>query len=149
MTWAGFGANGTTEIVFCEGRINSKYYQNMLQTYLLPIGPVIGGENYVFMQDNASVHKSKSTMEWLAKADIKVMEWPSRSPDLNPIENLWGILVRKVYKDGRQFSSISELKSAILDAWDDLGPETFQKLVQSMPNRVFEVIRANGGQTHY
>ena len=42
--------------------------------------------------------------------EMTVMEWPARSSDLNPIQNLWGVLVRRVYRDFRKFSDINELK---------------------------------------
>jgi transposase len=77
------------------------------------------------------------------------MKWPSKSPDLNPIENLWGILVRRVYKNGRQYNSVSELKAAIRNEWSKIGLETLRNLINSVPNRVFEVIFKKGGHTKY
>jgi len=89
MIWAAaFGSRGKTEIVFCIGTQNSSKYQEMLSVSLVPFGPVIGGRNWLFQQDNASIHSSKPTKEWLQVNGINVMEWPSRSPCLNPIENL-------------------------------------------------------------
>ena len=77
------------------------------------------------------------------------MDWPSRSPDLNPIENLWGILVRAVYADGRQFSTVAELKDAIRAAWAAIKPEVLKKLIESMKNRMFDLICAKGGIINY
>ncbi|KAG3095181.1 hypothetical protein PI125_g16317 [Phytophthora idaei] len=41
------------------------------------------------------------------------MEWPAKSPDLNPIENMWGVLARAVYANGRQFETRGSLISTI------------------------------------
>ena len=53
-------------------------------------------------------------MTWFQQQGINVLLWPSRSPDLNPIENVWGILVRDVYADNRQYQTVEELKTAIM-----------------------------------
>ena len=69
------------------------------------------------------------------------MEWPTCSPDPNPIENLWGILSRKVYENGKQFESTFDLKTRIREAWNEISIETIQYLVTSMSSRIFEVIK--------
>jgi hypothetical protein len=56
-------------------------------------------------------------------------------------------LVRSVYANGRQFEDVGSLKQAILEAWEEIPRETLQKLVDSMKDRLFEVIRKNGGAT--
>ena len=76
---------------------------------------------------------------------IRLLDHPVCSPDLNPIENLWGLIVAKVYEGGRQYSAISELKNAIWDAWEKIASVQLQKLVDSKPSRIFKVIKANGG----
>ncbi|ETV75814.1 hypothetical protein H257_10180 [Aphanomyces astaci] len=67
---------------------------------------------------HASIHPSAETKAFLAEQNVPLLSWPSLSPDLNPIENVWGYLVRKVYANGRQFSTVTELKSEILRPWD-------------------------------
>ena len=66
------------------------------------------------------------------------MEWLACSPDLNPIENLWGILSRKVYENGKQFEYTLDLKTCIREAWNELSIGTIQNLVTSMSSRIFE-----------
>ena len=84
MTWAGFGYNVRTEIVFLDGNVNSEKYQELLQTNLLSVARQIGGRNWMFQQDNAPCHCLKSTVEWFQKKKMRVLDWPSLSPDLNP-----------------------------------------------------------------
>ena len=81
-----------------------------------------------FQQDNTAIHNASITKKYLLekKKKKKKKEKKKRpldhltcSPDLNPMENLWGLIVVKVYEGGRQYSAISELKNAIIDAWEN------------------------------
>lgn len=144
MTWAAFGWNGKTEMVFVDGRMDSNKYQQLLQTNLLPAARAIGGRNWIFQQDNAPCHASSSTKEWFHEKNIRVLNWPALSPDLNPIENLWGILTRRVYRNGRQFQSLDDLRKSITEEWNLLSNAELQNLISSMPDRVYKVINGNG-----
>ena len=144
MVWGAFSFNGTTDIAFLEGKQTSIDYVEVLNSHLLPIAETLGGPNYVYQQDNAPIHTSKLTKKWFADNNVNVMVWPARSPDLNPVENLWGILVRSVYASGRQFSNVLELRKEIERSWFDIKPDCLQSLVQSMPGRIFAVINKNG-----
>lgn len=75
------------------------------------------------------------------------MTWPTCSPDL--MENLWGILFTAVDGNNKQYSNIKELEKAVRQDWQKMDVITLQKLFFSMKNRVFEVIRHNGGNTKY
>ena len=72
--------------------------------------------HYVFQHENGSIHTAKATRKWQTDQNIKRMDWPSLSSDLNPIERLWSVLSQKVYANGRQFkhedSSLKHLKVA-------------------------------------
>ena len=149
MVWAGISSNGTTDIAFLSSKMNSEDYQNVLEIYLLPVFHEICGINGIFQQDNAPIHTSTSTKNWLSANGIRTMKWPARSPDLNPIENIWGTLARKVYRNGRQFNSKSELQQAITSEWASIDPEEIQKLISSMKDRLIEVITKKGAETSY
>ena len=69
------------------------------------------------------------------------------SPDLNPIENLWQILKRKL--KGNRFQSMDKLWEAIQIAWNDIHIDTLITLVDSLPKRINAVIRTRGGPTKY
>ncbi len=75
------------------------------------------------------------------------MDWPSISPDLNPIEYLWGILKRKV--EERKVSNIHQLHDVVMEEWKRTPVATCEALVNSMPKRVKAVLENNGGHTKY
>ncbi len=74
------------------------------------------------------------TTALLLKVKVKVMEWPSMSPDLNPIEHMWGILKRKVEK--HHVSNIQQLCDVIMEEWKRMPATTCAALVNSMPRRI-------------
>ncbi|CAD6198517.1 unnamed protein product [Caenorhabditis auriculariae] len=67
----------------------------------------------------------------------------------NWLENLWSVLVRRVYANAKQYTTVNDLKRAIRAEWDGLDKSLLQSLVGSMPNRIFEVAQKQGGITHY
>ncbi len=99
----------------------------------------------LFQHDNDPKHTSKATVGFLKKNRVKVIQWPSMSPDLNPIEHLWGILKRQV--EHHSPSSIQSLKEVILEEWKKIDLAKCRQLVHSMPRRLGAVIKNHGG--HY
>ena len=65
------------------------------------------------------------------------------------MKNVWGILVRRLYAENRQFETVQDLRVAVQEAWNHVAGETREKLVESMPNRIFELISRKGGVTYY
>ena len=105
--------------------------------------------SWTFMQDVAPCHRSHLVKDWLHDHSIRLLEWPAYSPDLNPIENLWVVLVRRFYANMRQFDDEESLTECILEAWDDIGRETLDKLVRSMTKRCVNVVQAKGKKIDY
>lgn len=149
MVWAGFSAVGKTEIAFLNGRQNSECYIKTRHEYLLPFIAANHDEGYIYQQDNASIYTSKRTKDWMDGVNLALMDWPALSPDSNPMENLWAMMVREIYKDFKVYDNVSELKLAIKAAWDKLSSEALKKLVDSMPTRCFLVAMKNGSTIRY
>jgi transposase len=103
----------------------------------------IFGPNWIFQQDNASIHTLGFTKNWFEANNDQVIEWASKSPDLNPIENLWRILVCFVYSNGRQFNSIPELRAKFVRSWDSITELQLKSLADSMNKRIIEVLKKN------
>lgn len=152
MVWGAFSQRGKLQLKFVTNRMKSIDYQEVLRDHLLPF--IVEGEE--FAQDNAPIHVSRTgprlqygTINWLVDHNIAVLPWPPHSPDLNPIENIWGIIVRRIYANNRQYSNVIELKTAITQAWDEINRQTIDNLILSMDNRIFQLINRNGGHTDY
>lgn len=148
MVWSSFGIQGVSEINFIEGRLNAEGYVKIIKANLALMRELTPKE-LIFQQDNASIHTAKLTMKWFKDNKVNVLDWPALSPDLNPIENLWGYLVRAVYADSKVYSNKEELKKAIQLEWSKIEPDTLKALVDSMPDRIFQVINLNGAKTKY
>ena len=101
----------------------------------------------IFMHDNAPAHAFKYTKTYLEHKGIsgsKIMTWPAQSPDLNPIENLWSIIKRRVYPADKQYNSKDELWEAIKSVCAALEPQEIENLTSDMDQRLFDVIQKTG-----
>lgn len=145
MIWGAFVGDTIFDLHIMEGTYDAERYTDMLEERLVPFMQ----QDWIFMQDGASIHRAKHTKQWLKERNIPILEWPANSPDLNPIENLWGILTRAVFANGRQFKTKDELKTEILKQWDLIRAENLDSLVKSMPNRIIDVISRKGSNTEY
>ncbi|KAI7790134.1 Rrp1 protein, partial [Triplophysa rosa] len=99
------------------------------------------------LSDLAPAHSAKATSTWFKDHGIPVLNWPANSPDLNPIENLWGIVKRKM-RYARP-NNAEELKATIRATWALITPEQCHRLIDSMPRRIAAVIQAKGAPTKY
>ncbi len=126
-------AAGVGELHFIDGITNSQMYCSILKEKMLPSLRALG-RCALFQHDNDPKHTSKATVGFLKKNRVKVIQWPSMSPDLNPIEHLWGILKRQV--EHHSPSSIQSLKEVILEEWKKIDLAKCRQLVHSMPRRL-------------
>lgn len=148
MIWGCMSSRGLGKLHFVDGTVNAVKYQEILKNHLMPAKrKLYRNREVIFQQDGASCHTAKSTMQWLKDNKVEVLDWPSSSPDLNPIENLWGLMKKRLRND-RPMSK-SDLKQKLEDVWDKITTEDCQNLINSMHDRVVAVIKAKGDVTRW
>ena len=86
--------------------------------------------------------------QFLHDEGIDTMDWPARSPDLNPIEHIWDILSRSIHRRHVAPQTVQELTDALIQVWEEIPQENICRLIRCMPRRCREVIQARGGHTH-
>lgn len=145
QVWGAFAADGTRVLHTIQGNVNADGYVHILTQHLLGLN--LPQRRMIFMHDNATPHTSRRTVRFLDENNIQLLPWPPQSPDLNPIENLWGYLKGKL--ENLQIHSTVELLAAAHREWAAIPVEVLEQLVQSMPHRMAAVVASGGGSTKY
>ena len=147
MFWGCFSSLGVGNLIVVEGIMDSYKYVDILRNNLCDSAKKIGLNEYKFQQDNDPKHTSKYTCDYTTKNNLNMIEWPSQSPDLNPIENLWAYIKKKL--EGKNFSNKTDLILYVKSLWDKTPVSVCENLVSSMDERILQVLRANGGYSDY
>lgn len=149
MVWGGIWYNGRTELVIQPppGVTAIRYIDEVLRPHILPVGRRIG-RNFVFMHDNARPHTAIITRQFLREHRITVLPHPPMSPDLNPIEHIWDLMGRRLRDLERPPTNLHELSELLVRIWNEIPQREIQACI-NMEERLQEVIRQRGGNTHY
>lgn len=147
--WACMSYNGIGIFEIYGGRLNQWVYIEILGNNLLPSIDLLQepGIRPIIQQDNAPCHTAHSVQEWFAEQEIDRLPWPPNSPYLNCIENLWSWLDAAISKESPR--NLDELKAAVVKCLNNVPQHVYRDLVDSMPNRINECLRNNGGITRY
>ncbi|GFV83295.1 transposable element Tcb2 transposase [Trichonephila clavipes] len=150
MVWAGIMINGRTRLhVVANGTMTGQRYidEVLLPHVRLFRGAV--GDKFVFMDDNATCHRTLAVQDCIDSEGIQRLLWPARSPDLNPIENVWDALGRQVAGRNYPPTNINTLIRALTEEWDKLPQQLLDNVVQSMVRRVECCITLHDGHIPY
>jgi transposase len=150
MVWGGITFEDRTNLVVVNrGSMTAvRYRDDIIAPVVKPFG-AIHRPGFVFMHDNARPHIANVVRQELVAANINVLEWPPRSPDLNPIEHLWDNLDRKIRALENPPRTLHELSIRLQEVWTAIHQEEVAALIQSMPSRIADCIKARGGHTRY
>ncbi|GFV09673.1 transposable element Tc3 transposase [Trichonephila clavipes] len=133
LVWGGIMLGSRTDLhIFDAGSVNGTRYCNEI---LLPYVRLFRGAmglQFLFMDDNAPFHRTVAAEKLLESEDIERMDWPARSPDLNPIEHVWDFLGRRLVARTLPPVTIRELRLALQDEWAAMPQQLIDTLILSM-----------------
>ena len=149
MVWGCISLRGRTELVILPppAMTSIRYVNDVLQPHILPLKRQLR-QNFVFMQDNARPHTANITQQFFQRHDIALLNHPSNSPDLNPIEHVWDEMKRRLRRREEQPRNLNELGEVLRQIWHEIPMNFIQRCI-NMQQRLQAVIDQRGGNTHY
>jgi transposase len=146
LAWGGFCKKGKTDLFCFRETMTAEVYVDILEKNIADV-KILMGKKWRFQQDNDPKHTSRLAKSYLEVNMPEVLDWPSCSPDLNPIENIWSLVKRNVEK--RMPRNLTELEAFLKEEWNLIPNNILNDLVMSMRNRCEKVIRNNGDFIDY
>jgi transposase len=142
MVWGAIGYNYKSRLFIITGTVNAEKYQNMLAEFFTNCDAAFGRGGWVLVQDGAPAHTAQKTINYVCSKCRLMPSWPPNSPDLNPIEALWGAVKRNI--DWTNLKTLEQAIAAVTAAWNEIPQDKVNDLVGSFANRVQMVDDADG-----
>ena len=146
--WAGISKRGATPIVIFTGILTSTRYCDILQDGLLPFVAKVFPDGHRFQQDNDPKHASNYTKAYLEEHSVNWWKTSAESPDLNPIENVWGSMkyfLRHQYKP----TNTESLQEGIKKFWESMTPEVCRRYINHLHKVIPKVVEVDGAASGY
>ena len=148
--WGCFSSNGFGKLYLFREDLNADSTITIYEQALLPSIKVCFPQpslSWFLLEDNDPKHRAKKCAQWKGEKEISVLPWPSYSPDLNPIENVWGLMKLKLAS--KNPLTIRGFESEISKIWKSFNLEYASNLVSSMERRITCCITTHGDYTGY
>ena len=146
--WSCFSTAGVGTLVFIDGNIIGSMYGDILEKSLFESVKKLNlGNKWIFQHDNHQQHRSYVVAHRLVQNGVEHLIWPSFSPDINPIEQMWDELKRQMKNE--QPKNEKDSKETLLRVWHTIGKDAMKKSVDAIPNRLNEVIRMKAYPTRH
>lgn len=145
MVWLMVLPNNLLSFSIINGTFRSSDYVKHLKEKVLPIIMLNFGKNFIFQQDNASVHRSKQVLSFLKASNVNTILWPAKSPDINITEDVWKMISSVVY-DGPPFTNKQNLVNTITNAINQINSEqreTIKSLYTSILSRLCKILKTS------
>lgn len=124
-----------------------RYQKNILKPCLYPFYHQVKAQRgqVVLMEDGAGPHSHHLLTEERDLAGVVQEEWPSSSPDLNPIEIVWNQIKDNIDAHRPKATKVKDFRSLLLQEWESFSQEKIDILINSMPTRIEACIKDKGG----
>lgn len=152
QVWGCFSYTKVGPLKRIEGKLTGAKYREILKNHMAPFLREMKRDKhteFIFQHDNDPKHTAKVVKNYLKNTNIVMLDWPSMSPDINPIENLWNQLKDKLHEAYERASTLDELFDLVKASWGAIDVQRLQTLIDRMPNRCAAVIKAKGWATKY
>ena len=145
--WAAFSSMGVFPLCIFTENMNTDIFIRILESHLLTQAHVFHEDHWRIVMDNDPKHTSKKTKAWVAEHVPNIILWPAQSPDLNPIENLFGWVKQELLKQAPR--TIPELKNKLEEIWTRIGPYFLKSYWESILRRCQMAIDKDGYPIKY
>jgi len=122
MVWGMLMPNGLIAVKTLEGKQNAAKYIATIKSFCVPIMNLNIRPKIYLVQDNCSIHVAKQCKEFFKTQHFQIIEWPSKSPDINLMENIWKMLSDIIYSSN-QPKNKEELRKRLFQAVDQINSE--------------------------
>ena len=151
MVWGCISFGCKLPLVEIQGNMNAqRYCDDVLTAHAVPhIDNHPLQDHPVYMHDGATPHTAHITQDLLRQEAVDVLDWPSRSPDMNPIENMWDYLKRELNSPNNIIRNVADLRFEIHRIWNDIPQASIRRLIYGCRRRVNALLAARGDFTQY